>query len=280
MARGGTFFIKHNHAGHFSYLTLDVPGGSLLDNVLIQQFVWNGEANQQWLVTDVGEGFCTIVSVATGKALDIPGGLSIAQLPVQQFGLHGGPNQQWRFVTLPAVNGPTVFRPEVHQILNRATGMALDVPGGSQSSGLTIQQFPPHSGWNQTWILEPAPSLQQTQRLTFAPTSVAFGSIPVGATRGRTLTVENTSGRAVRASLDPSAGVGPFEWSGFDLTLADGDQRAVTVEFTPLAPGVARTELRVVSDTPASPHVVSVAGRATGTVPVWLHAPALGGPPE
>jgi hypothetical protein len=187
---------------------------------------------------------------------------------LQQFGLHGGPNQQWRFVTLPAVNGPTLFRPEVHQILNRATGMALDVPGGSQSSGLTIQQFPPHSGWNQTWVLEAAPSLQQMQRLTFAPTSLSFGSVPVGGTRARTLAVENTSGRPVRLSLHPPAVGSPFDWSGFDLTLAEGDQRAVTVDFTPLAPGVARAELRVVSDTVGSPHVVSVAGRAAGTVPV------------
>lgn len=268
MARGGTFFIKHNHAGHFSYLTLDVPAGSSLDNVLVQQFVWHGGPNQQWLVTDLGDGFCSIVSVATGKALDIPGGLAIPQLPVQQFGLHGGPNQQWRFVTLPAVTGPTLFRPEVHQIINRATGMALDVPGGSQSSGLTIQQFPPHSGWNQTWILEPSPSLQQMQRLTFSPTSLSFGSIPVGGTRTRTLTVENDSGRAVRAALSPSAVGSPFDWSGFEVTLDAGDQRAVTVEFTPLAPGVARTELRVTSDAVGSPHVVSVAGRATGTIPV------------
>jgi Ricin-type beta-trefoil lectin domain-like len=154
-ATDGTFFITANHAGHFSYLTLDVPGGSPAPSVLIQQFVFHGGPNQQWRFTHVGDGFFTLVSVHTGNALDVPGGFPIPGLPIQQFPLHGGPNQQWRFVTTPAVTGPTLFRPEFHQIINRATEMALDVPNGSQQSGLTIQQFPPHSGWNQTWITPP-----------------------------------------------------------------------------------------------------------------------------
>ena len=105
-AENGTFFILHNHAGHYSHLALDVPGGNPNDGVLIQQFHF-----------------------------------------------HGGPNQQWRFQTTPAHRGPELFRPEFHRILNQATGMALDVPNGSVASRERIQQFPPHNGWNQTWIL-------------------------------------------------------------------------------------------------------------------------------
>lgn len=73
-ATEGTFFIKHNHAGHFSFLTLDVPGGSSADGVLIQQFVFHGGPNQRFQLARVGDGFFTITSVATGKALDVPGG--------------------------------------------------------------------------------------------------------------------------------------------------------------------------------------------------------------
>jgi len=158
MPNQGNFFIKHNHAGWFSFLALDVPGGSVADNILIQQFGWHGGPNQQWRLTDVGGEFFTIVNVNSNKALDVPGGLAIPGLPIQQFQQHGGPNQQWRFITTPAATGPELFRPEFHQIINRATGLALDVPNGSQNSGVTIQQFTPHRGFNQTWILETVPS--------------------------------------------------------------------------------------------------------------------------
>jgi endoglucanase len=158
MPNEGNYFIKHHHAGFSSFLTLDVPGGSLADNILIQQFGWHGGPNQQWRLTNVGDGYFTIVSVHSNRALDVPGGFAISGLPIQQFTQHGGPNQQWRFVTTPAATGPELFRPEFHQIINRATDMALDVPNGALTFGTIIQQFPPHRGFNQTWILEKVPS--------------------------------------------------------------------------------------------------------------------------
>jgi hypothetical protein len=154
MIEDGDYFIYANHAGHFSHLVLDVPDGRGEDNVLIQQFGYNRGRNQQWRLSNVDGDFFTIVNVQTGKALDVPNGLSIAGLPIQQFRLHGNQNQQWRFQTFPAVEGPTLFRPEYHRIYNRRSGLALDVPNGSQAWRVTIQQWTPHIGWNQTWLLD------------------------------------------------------------------------------------------------------------------------------
>jgi hypothetical protein len=150
----GVYFIYANHAGASSYLVLDVPGGRGDDYVPIQQFGWHGGPNQQWRVENVGGNFFTIVNIYTGKAMDVPGGLQTPGLVIQQYSLHGGPNQQWRFETFPAAEGPILFRPEYHRIYNRASGLALDVPDGSQAWRRNIQQYTPHNGWNQTWLLD------------------------------------------------------------------------------------------------------------------------------
>lgn len=260
VATAGRFYIKHNHAGQFSYLSLDVPAGSAIDGVRIQQFTFHGGTNQQWQLVDVGNGFFTIVNVATGKALDVPGGAQTALMAVQQFRLHGGPNQQWRFVTTPAVTGPSLFRPEVHQIINRATGMALDVPNGSQCSNITIQQFPPNTGWNQTWILEPVPTSSVPAELKFVPSAVNFGTVPVGGTVSRMVTIDNRTGGGVSIAVQPPPS-GGFHWDDFSAVLADRDQRGVTVEFTPQTAGDAQVVLRVISDLAGSPHLIRVRGR-------------------
>lgn len=153
MIQNGIYFIIANHAGEFSYLALDVPGGNTANGVIIQQFGYHGGPNQQWQITNVGSDLFTIVNIHTQKALDVPGGFPIVGLPIQQYQLHGGPNQRWRFQTIPAVRGPQLYRPEVHRIRNSHTNLALDVPDGSQAFRVKIQQWTPHNGWNQTWLL-------------------------------------------------------------------------------------------------------------------------------
>jgi hypothetical protein len=153
MIQDGVYFIYANHAGYSSYRVLDVPGGRRGDNVIIQQFGWHGGPNQQWRLTNVGNDLLTIVNVFTDKALDVANGLSLPGLPIQQFSFDGGPNQQWRFQTFPAFHGEILHRPEYHRIFNGASGLAMDVPNGSQAWRVNIQQWTPHNGWNQTWLL-------------------------------------------------------------------------------------------------------------------------------
>ena len=134
-------------------LSLDVPGGSPNNGVLIQNFVSHGGPNQQWTITHIEDNFYTIVNVATKKALDVPGGYPIPGLAIQQYTPHGGPNQQWKIETIPQITHGGITRREHHRIFNRHTGLALDVPNGTPMSRTTIQQYTPHNGWNQTWVI-------------------------------------------------------------------------------------------------------------------------------
>ncbi|PRB00900.1 hypothetical protein CQ046_17000 [Chryseobacterium sp. MYb7] len=40
-------------------------------------------------------------------------------------------------------------------IINRASGLAIDIPGSNITNGTTLIQYPKHSGNNQQWILKP-----------------------------------------------------------------------------------------------------------------------------
>lgn len=126
--------------------------------------------------------------------------------------------------------------------------------------------------WNgvDTWFWTDLGTPSQAPiRLSFSPTSLNFGSVSIGATRTRTLTIGNSSGVRVTASISASRPGSPFDWPDFTAVLAPGDQRAVAVTFTPNAQGDAPPEtLTVTSDAEGSPHLISLKGRGIGNIPV------------
>jgi hypothetical protein len=111
-------------------------------------------------------------------------------------------------------------------------------------------------------ITPPAP------RLTFSPTSLSFGTVPVGGSAFRTLTITNISGIPTSVSIAASR-VGAFDWpAGSPQILGPGQQREVRVEFLPHVAGNARAVMTVTTDSPGSTHTVSMAGRGFGETPV------------
>jgi hypothetical protein len=56
----------------------------------------------------------------------------------------------------------SVQRPQLAMLVNSASGKCLDVVGGSTADGANVQQYTPHGGGNQRWLLRPlgaAPAL-------------------------------------------------------------------------------------------------------------------------
>ena len=131
---------------------LDVPGGSTANGVPIIQYQPHQGLNQQWELIRLYNGNYLIVNDASGKALDDPGGSKANGVSIIQYQLHGAPNQQWRLVHLPP--GPVVGDNYRFNIINVASGKALDDPGGSKANGVQIIQYQPHQGLNQQWDIE------------------------------------------------------------------------------------------------------------------------------
>jgi len=76
---------------------MDIVGGSLADQAVVQQYTCHGGPNQQWYLIPFGSsGNHLIVSRNSGKCLDVAGGSLADYARIQQYRCHGGLNQQFR----------------------------------------------------------------------------------------------------------------------------------------------------------------------------------------
>lgn len=109
------------------------------------------------------------------------------------------------------------------------------------------------------------------------PTSLAFGPVTIGTTADRTLTLRNrTSGTVAGAVGSPTSGAYAVTSGGGTFTLTPGQERTVTIRFTP-------TEQRTYTDslmmaftdsTGGNTQTVSVGLQGSGQTPTGIDASA------
>ena len=131
-------------------------------------------------------------------------------------------------------------------------------------------------GWTTTidYDIEPGKSngrlfrvwLTNPSTLYFRPTIVNFGSVPLGETQVRSLTIENSAGMSVNVSF-PASPAGLFKWEAFSGVLADGAERSFEMEFRPTSSAIERETLIVTSTAPGSPHSIGLIGKGLGGFP-------------
>jgi serine protease AprX len=125
---------------------LDVAGISTSNGANVQQWNYNGGANQRWRIEPLTSGGYQLVAVHSGKCLDVSGGSTVDGANVLQWDCHSGANQQWR---LEPLGGGIV------QIVNVNSGKCLDVNASSTANGATIYQWSCQNGANQQWWIRP-----------------------------------------------------------------------------------------------------------------------------
>ncbi len=93
------------------------------------------------------------------------------------------------------------------------------------------------------------------------PASVGFGSVLIGTSGSKNLTINNT-GEATLNIVVPAAPVGSdFQWAAFGGSLAAGGPPAVIpLAFTPTSEGPQTTTLAFTSNAPGSPHSATLSG--------------------
>ncbi|RKD95708.1 glycoside hydrolase family 97 catalytic domain-containing protein [Halopiger aswanensis] len=124
---------------------LDVENASTSDGANVHQYGYVGSENQQWVVTDLGNGYYKLEAVHSGKALDVEGASTSDGANVHQYEYGGGENQQWAIEE----NADGSYR-----LLARHSGKALDVEGASTSDGANVHQYGYVGADNQKWTLE------------------------------------------------------------------------------------------------------------------------------
>jgi arabinogalactan endo-1,4-beta-galactosidase len=142
-----------NPTSTYTYKLISHPGaaglaldnyGSTTDGDPVKQYARGASTNQQWIITDLGNGYYTIVNKSSGKALDNAGSTTDGTGMIQ-WTLSGNYNQQWAITNLG--NG-------YYQIKNRTSGKCLDNIG-STTNGQQIQQWTDGGGAdiNQQWAI-------------------------------------------------------------------------------------------------------------------------------
>jgi hypothetical protein len=106
---------------------LDVTGGSLQAGAAVVQWPYQGGANQQWYVLDVGNSTCTIQSVGSGKVLDVEGASLQDGAQVLQWDDHNGANQHWFLLPVPsqpsATSQPVTVNQTMQQLIQQQSAV-------------------------------------------------------------------------------------------------------------------------------------------------------------
>ncbi|RKS81960.1 ricin-type beta-trefoil lectin protein [Haloarcula quadrata] len=138
---GEAYVLRNRNSGK----ALDVEFASTSDGANVHQYEYSGGDNQQWVVTDLGNGYYKLEAVHSGKALDVDAASTSDGANVQQYAYAGGENQQWAIEE----NADGSYR-----LLARHSGKALDVEAASTSDGANVQQYSYVGGDNQKWTFE------------------------------------------------------------------------------------------------------------------------------
>ena len=128
---------------------VDISAASTENDANAQLWFTVGTArNQMWQISDPdGDGYYSIISLHSGKALDAAGAGTTDGTNVQQYEINGTDAQLWKLEEI----GEGVFR-----IVNKNSGLVLDLLSGTVANGQNIQLYTANDSWAQMWHLIPA----------------------------------------------------------------------------------------------------------------------------
>ncbi len=139
---GGTYKIISS----VSSLSLDSDNWGKTNGTNVCQWAYgNNQANQQWKIVSVGDGYFYIENVYSHLVVDVEDVSMKEGANVHMWEYVGGANQVWKFESLD--DG-------TYKIVNKNSGLVLDVSAASVVNGANIQQWTWNGTGAQRWKLE------------------------------------------------------------------------------------------------------------------------------
>jgi hypothetical protein len=138
----GTYIITNVHSG----LALSDPGSSNTDAEFVQQLSVTNGTNQQWVVTNNGDGSFTLTNASSGQYLDVNGASRASGALVDQYPSNGNANQNWIATSLGGGH---------YEVTSQNSSLALGVVGGGTNSGAEINQATYTGSASQQWVFTP-----------------------------------------------------------------------------------------------------------------------------
>ena len=121
---------------------LDAAGHGTANGTNVDQFTYNGGANQKWSVTNVGGSQIRVTGMESGRVLDVSGVSMADGANVQLWDYVYGANQRWTLTTRDS---------GYYTLLAVHSGKALDVAGGGTGDGVNVQQYTSNNTYSQYW---------------------------------------------------------------------------------------------------------------------------------
>ena len=125
--------------------SLDVKSAGTANGTNVQIYNTNKSAAQQWKLTRLGNGYYTLISKCSGKALDVQGGNKNSGTNVQQYSQNGSAAQKW--LLIDAGDGYFYLAPQLN------TNLALDVYDAGTANGTNVWVYKRNNSNAQKWKL-------------------------------------------------------------------------------------------------------------------------------
>lgn len=140
----GTWWVNA-HSG----LVFEVYHSGTSDGATVDQWPYNGTNTQFWLPVKVDDTHDVLVNVNSGKCLAVNGGSTSWGASVIQWSCNGNADQQWTYSFTGNYDSSGL---PIYNLIDRGSGLCLDVPFSSTTAGTALQQWGCNSGANQGWF--------------------------------------------------------------------------------------------------------------------------------
>jgi hypothetical protein len=277
-AVSGTITITGNAANSPTTIPLSGTGTSATTNLALGATLTASSAAPGYPATNANDGNTASYWESLNGA-GYPQTLTAAFGSAQSLGsvtLRLPPGTAWATRTqtlsiLGSANGTsyTTVAPAATYTFNPATGntVSVNLPSGTSDQYLRLS-FTGNSGWSAAQLSEfeiyPGTTGGGTATLTETPTSLSFGSQPVGSgTAAQSVTVRNTGTAA--ATVSSVATAAPFaQTNTCGASIAAGAACTVSVTFRPTVNGPATANLTITSNATNSTLAIALSGTGTG----------------
>ena len=155
-AAGDGYFYLASCVGDGGTYVLDVAGKKAANGTNIDIYQYNGGTNQQFMITDNGDGTYKIRTRVSGEAsaVEIANADTASGANAQQWEINGANCQDWTF---EAVGDPgcAMDLSVIYTFENVNSGMVMDIANGTMAENTNVQQWSGNDLDCQKWILTP-----------------------------------------------------------------------------------------------------------------------------
>lgn len=123
---------------------IDISSGEIGNGANAIQWPYKEARNQQFTLTDLGNGYWSLTAAHSGRVLDVSGWSTADGGNIFQWDHHGGNNQQWKLMRSSS---------GAFNIVSRHSGKALTV--SNDSDGANIYQKTASASTYQAWYFNP-----------------------------------------------------------------------------------------------------------------------------